>query len=182
MPKPITEHTGKKYLREIYSAVDGTKILVDVYAVIEAFNITCPAMQHAVKKMLCVGVRGSKDAMQDLIEIDAAVNRAIVLQEGRDRREKEKKEEKEYTNNVLIVPELSMVERTNPKPKPKQICNSCTVGQHHYCFGKGCDCPVTVCGGKVDIAGRTSRTCSIGQHGACAVYSCDCECHKREVG
>jgi len=40
-------------------------VLVDVYDVLKAFNVTCPAMQHAIKKMLCSGDRGYKDAEQD---------------------------------------------------------------------------------------------------------------------
>ncbi len=48
--RPIREHGGGKYLRTIHSADgQGGPIKVDVYCVIEAFKITCPALGHALK-------------------------------------------------------------------------------------------------------------------------------------
>jgi hypothetical protein len=52
---------------------------VDVYDVLKAFNVTCPAIQHAVKKLLCPGQRGAKDAMQDLMEARFSIDRAMQL-------------------------------------------------------------------------------------------------------
>ena len=34
---------------------------VDVYRVLELFDVSSPAIQHAVKKLLCAGGRGHKD-------------------------------------------------------------------------------------------------------------------------
>jgi hypothetical protein len=67
--RPIKEHSGSKYLRKIHSA-DGTgePIQVDVYCVLEAFGVSCPARQHAIKKMLCAGLRGKVDELKDLHE------------------------------------------------------------------------------------------------------------------
>ena len=56
---------------------------VDVYSVLEAFRVECPARQHAIKKLLCAGLRGKGDAMQDLQETLQAVSRAIELQSER---------------------------------------------------------------------------------------------------
>jgi hypothetical protein len=58
---------------------DGT---VDVYSVLVTFNVTCPARQHAVKKLLCAGLRGKGDELQDLREARDAVDRAIQIVEG----------------------------------------------------------------------------------------------------
>lgn len=82
--KPITAHEGKKYLRRIDPA-DGTgdPVLVDVYAVLVAFGVTCPARAHAVKKLLCCGSRGKGGEMDDLKGALAAVSRAIDLQDAR---------------------------------------------------------------------------------------------------
>lgn len=66
--------SGSKYLRDVVCDVAGK---VDVYAVIDAFNVTCPARQHAIKKLLCSGIRGKGDVMQDLNEARDAVDRAI---------------------------------------------------------------------------------------------------------
>lgn len=84
---PIGKHEGAKYLREIYSAIDNTtSIQVDVYAVLEAFKITCPARQHAIKKLLCAGTRNNqRTAREDLISAMAALNRAIELEDTRER-------------------------------------------------------------------------------------------------
>lgn len=49
---------------------------VDVYDVLVAFNVTCPATQHAIKKLLCAGKRGAKGTHQDLEEAIQAIKRA----------------------------------------------------------------------------------------------------------
>lgn len=55
---------------------------IDVYDVLQAFNVTNPALQHLVKKALAVGQRGHKDKMEDLRDILASAQRAIELEEG----------------------------------------------------------------------------------------------------
>ena len=58
---------------------------VDVYDVLRAYGVTCPAVAHAVKKLLMPGLRGGKDKLQDLHEARQSIDRAIELeQEGRD--------------------------------------------------------------------------------------------------
>lgn len=75
-------HGATKYDRVIRgSKPDET---IDVYAVLLTFNVTCPARQHALKKLLCAGLRGKGDALQDLRETKVAVERAIELQELED--------------------------------------------------------------------------------------------------
>ena len=71
-----------KYVKQIRSSLydEGRdQISVDVYDVLVAFNVTCPAIQHAVKKLLCPGQRGTKDAMQDLQEARFSIDRAMQL-------------------------------------------------------------------------------------------------------
>jgi hypothetical protein len=70
--------SANKYERDI-SDRQGNKACVDVYDVIAAFEVTCPAIQHALKKLLCTGSRGHKDAAQDLIEASNSITRAIEL-------------------------------------------------------------------------------------------------------
>lgn len=41
---------------------------VDVYRVLELFEVTDPCLQHAIKKLLCAGGRGAKDIEQDVQE------------------------------------------------------------------------------------------------------------------
>lgn len=77
-PKPVLVN---KYLRLLPPAHGGR---VDVYAVLEGFNVHCPGLQHAIKKLLGTGVRGHKNKMQDLLEARQALDRAIEIQAWRD--------------------------------------------------------------------------------------------------
>jgi len=84
MSKP--EHTGNKYHRKI-PCFENVLVTVDVYSVLEAFNVTCPARQHAIKKLLCAGIRGKGDTLQDLRETADAISRAIELEAARQSRD-----------------------------------------------------------------------------------------------
>ncbi len=75
------EHSGNKYHRVVRSVLvldDST--VADVYSVLVAFDVKCPAIQHAVKKLLCAGLRGKGDRLQDLKESKDAITRAIELE------------------------------------------------------------------------------------------------------
>ena len=54
-------------------------VTVDVYDVLKAFDVTCPALQHLIKKALCAGLRGHKDVTQDLQDIIDSAHRAMEL-------------------------------------------------------------------------------------------------------
>lgn len=72
-----------KYIRGIRD-INGECIAhADVYQVLEAFAVTCPARQHAIKKLLCAGLRGKGDAMQDLQDAVVACQRAVDLEKQR---------------------------------------------------------------------------------------------------
>jgi hypothetical protein len=70
-----------KYTREITQTLadedQGFTIDVDVYDVLRAFSVTDPAIQHAIKKLLCTGIRGHKDSRQDLEEAIQSIERAL---------------------------------------------------------------------------------------------------------
>lgn len=63
-----------KYQRKIRTEI------VDVYDVLRAFDVTCPALQHAAKKILAPGQRGHKDRLTDLKEALQSVQRAIEME------------------------------------------------------------------------------------------------------
>jgi len=65
---------SNKYSKEIKKGVH-----VDVYDVLKAFDVMCPAMQHAIKKMLCSGQRGVKGVEQDKLEAIQSIERSIEL-------------------------------------------------------------------------------------------------------
>lgn len=81
--------SGQKYLKRIvlksapYKAGSTYIGIVDVYAVQEAFGVRCPAVAHAVKKLLCPGGRGVKDTVQDLEEALDAITRAVDMAQSR---------------------------------------------------------------------------------------------------
>ena len=68
IPSPLKKYSVK---------CKGVKI--DVYDVLKAFDVQCPATQHAIKKLLKTGKRGHKDAQQDLSEAIESINRAKQL-------------------------------------------------------------------------------------------------------
>lgn len=78
VPTDLFNESGTKYLRKIPLTESG---LVDVYAVLLDFEVVCPARQHAIKKLLCSGIRGKASPMQDLLEARDAIDRTIQLQE-----------------------------------------------------------------------------------------------------
>lgn len=71
-----------KYDREIIgrdSEGNLRVIKVDVYCVLNAFEVTDPALQHLIKKALCAGLRGHKNTEQDLQDIVDSGHRALTL-------------------------------------------------------------------------------------------------------
>ncbi|WP_312999662.1 hypothetical protein [Leclercia sp.] len=55
-------------------------VMIDVYDVLQAWNVTNPALQHLIKKALCPGERGHKDRQEDLQDILDSAKRAIELE------------------------------------------------------------------------------------------------------
>lgn len=53
---------------------------LDVYRVLQLFGVTDPCLQHAIKKLLCAGVRGVKDQSKDIQEAIDALNRSLEMQ------------------------------------------------------------------------------------------------------
>lgn len=70
----------KKYLRRIFDASgNGQSVEVDVYRVLDAFAVVSPALQHAIKKMLCPGKRGVKSTEKDLSEAMGSISEALLM-------------------------------------------------------------------------------------------------------
>lgn len=56
---------------------------IDVYRVLDLWEVTSPAVQHAIKKLLNAGGRGAKGYTQDLQEAIDSIQRALEM-EGED--------------------------------------------------------------------------------------------------
>jgi hypothetical protein len=74
---------GNKYHREIIG-LDGTKTIIDVYRVLDAFKTGCSATDHAIKKILCAGLRGHKDKLTDYDNAIESLEqaKALLIQKG----------------------------------------------------------------------------------------------------
>lgn len=51
---------------------------IDIYRVLKMWEVTDPAIQHAVKKLLCSGKRGAKQDLQEAVD---SINRSIEMLE-----------------------------------------------------------------------------------------------------
>lgn len=55
---------------------------IDVYRILEVYEVAHPCIQHAIKKLLVCGTRGSKDQDQDITEaIDSLLRWKQMKQE-----------------------------------------------------------------------------------------------------
>lgn len=65
---------NEKQYSHYYKDVSKLEV-VDVYRVLQLFNVWDPCLQHAIKKLLVAGDRGPKDASKDVQEAIASLNR-----------------------------------------------------------------------------------------------------------
>ena len=76
------EFSGNKYHRKLLGLC-GEEVTTDVYRVLTAFNVSSPPVQHALKKLLCAGIRGKGSEVQDLSEArDAITARLLELEQA----------------------------------------------------------------------------------------------------
>jgi hypothetical protein len=52
---------------------------IDVYRIIDIFEITCPAAQHVLKKVIATGKRGHKDVKRDWEDIIDSAQRKLEM-------------------------------------------------------------------------------------------------------
>lgn len=52
---------------------------IDVYRVLRAFEVSDPGVQHAVKKCLMAGKRGTKNFHQDIMEAYESLSRTLEM-------------------------------------------------------------------------------------------------------
>lgn len=100
---------------------------VDVYDVLQAWNVTCPALQHLLKKALQAGNRGNKTLREDLQDI---VDSAIRAQELNNDLDREYDEDSDCTG---IIPEL-FYQGTD------KLCDGNDQQRRDCMRGRGCAC------------------------------------------
>jgi hypothetical protein len=62
MPASVDSAKSNPYVKTIPTNT------IDIYRVLKTYEVEDPCIQHAVKKLLCAGKRGSKDYYQDIDE------------------------------------------------------------------------------------------------------------------
>ena len=79
-PEQLQQSDGNpKYDKTINGKYGTGSCTVDVYRILDGFNVTNPQLQHLIKKALNVGVRGHKDERQDLIDILHSAQSALDM-------------------------------------------------------------------------------------------------------
>lgn len=71
---------------------------LDVYRVISIFGVSDPCIQHALKKLLCSGVRGYKDQSKDIQDVIDTLERWKGMRE----------EDDKIASSELISPKVSL--------------------------------------------------------------------------
>ena len=71
---------------------------LDVYRVINIFGVSDPCIQHALKKLLCSGVRGHKDQSKDIQDVIDTLKRWKEM----------RKEDDKITSSEVISPKVSL--------------------------------------------------------------------------
>lgn len=111
---------GTKYHRAVHGWEEGTgkpvDVLVDVYAVLDGFGVECPAVAHAVKKLIAAGVRGQKGTEQDLREAHESIGRAIQMSRRQAKRADRIRAEAEKRYQAMA--KMAKVKPPNPEKKP----------------------------------------------------------------
>lgn len=116
---------GTKYHRAVLGWEEGTgkpvDVLVDVYAVLDAFQVEDPAVSHAVKKLLAAGVRGPKDFEQDLREAYESIGRAIQMHRRRWKRaDRLRAEAEKRYREMAKMGKVKPPPKKNPEKKPAE--------------------------------------------------------------
>jgi hypothetical protein len=80
---------------------------IDVYRVLEMFEVTNPSIQHAIKKLLVAGGRGHKDIDKDINEAIDSLKRWIEMREEENVKSQEtmlmEKRSTEYFDGVDFI-------------------------------------------------------------------------------
>ncbi len=62
-----------------FKAIPTTLTHIDIYRVCDLFDVGGGPVEHAIKKLLCAGRRGSKDRKRDITEAMNSLQRAIEM-------------------------------------------------------------------------------------------------------
>jgi len=81
-----TEIKGNPKYNKVIFDKEGNHLTVDVYDVIDAWELIDPGLQHALKKVLQPGLRGHKSVLEDYQDAIDSIERAKILHLNREKR------------------------------------------------------------------------------------------------
>src|SRR5574344_50585 len=89
---------------------------LDVYRVISIFGVTDPCIQHALKKLLCSGVRGHKDQSKDIQDVIDTLERWKQM----------RKEDAEIASSKVVSPKVPTTTPVELVEKSYKLwCDTC---------------------------------------------------------
>lgn len=74
---PQNAKTYPHYFRELPAGVTH----IDIYRLFDMWDVKAGPIDHSIKKLLCLGARGSKSYKQDLEEVRNQIDRALEMLE-----------------------------------------------------------------------------------------------------
>jgi hypothetical protein len=111
------ERTIQQSKARVSQACGFGALRIDVYDVLEAFRVMCPARSHVIQKLLCAGAGHCE--LQDLEEARVALERAIELQKCRH-------------GGSATLAEATMRECASMYSKPVDLTHSYMSARHDY--------------------------------------------------
>jgi hypothetical protein len=75
MPLQNTRTTKKTWIKK----TQHTRLYIDVYRIIDLYELHDPCFQHALKKILVPGARGHKDLTKDINDIIDTMQRKLEM-------------------------------------------------------------------------------------------------------
>ena len=96
---------------------------IDVYRVIDLWEITDPALQHALKKVLAAGKRGAKNQLQDVAE---AIDSLVRFQDM----QAENNQKELRMSSQTIEQEIQAKGKTAPRITPADV--EANIASEHY--------------------------------------------------
>jgi hypothetical protein len=85
LPQPMEKWSPELRIDEVQDGNiymrDSPVLNIDVYRVLRMFEVTDPAIAHAIKKLLCAGQRGYKTQVKDVHEAIESLRRFLDMED-----------------------------------------------------------------------------------------------------
>jgi hypothetical protein len=127
------------YFRDISGLVK-----IDIYRFLKLFGVTDPTYQHAVKKIVCAGQRGAKDARKDIGEAIVSLNRALEMLDEDESAAMIRNAVESGGVTVELFEPASEIDDDSPKQQLVGQCGELGAEVYAVIYGKPCPCGLCV--------------------------------------